>query len=235
MAYTAITGADKKAIEELIVAVPADEISALNKTDFPVGDVVALLHLDAVGDVNNVSWDKIWDTVKKADAHQVCLFESHASDEDSLDKATPSIQSREVAASHGGRSIATVIGAVAFIGSIIQWIVNQSWSDHQRRSEFTQVSVRDLRRNDPTFNYVICYTRHQVRFDGRPDVDFTLKMVSLPIWWGFGSITYHLYAFRSGTFQLLGDGGYLNWAYSGNVVSDSGGSQPRTVIFRSPI
>jgi hypothetical protein len=47
MAYTAITGADKKAIEELIVAVPADEISALNKTDFPVGDVVALLHLDA--------------------------------------------------------------------------------------------------------------------------------------------------------------------------------------------
>jgi hypothetical protein len=47
MAYTAITGADKKATEELVVAVPADEISALNKTDFPVADVVALLHLDA--------------------------------------------------------------------------------------------------------------------------------------------------------------------------------------------
>ncbi|KAF8194664.1 hypothetical protein BJ912DRAFT_959045 [Pholiota molesta] len=219
MAYTAITGADKKAIEELIVAVPADEISALNKTDFPVGDVVALLHLDAVGDVNNVSWDKIWDTVKKADSHEVCLFESHAS--------TPSAQPRV--------EVATVIAAVAFVVTIIQWITDQNWSNHQRRSEFTQVTVKDLRKNDPTFNYVICYTRHQVRFDGRPDVDFTLKMVSLPIWWGFGSITYHLYAFRSGTFQLLGDGGYLNWAYSGNVVSDSGGSQPRTVIFRSPV
>ncbi|KAF8194666.1 hypothetical protein BJ912DRAFT_959048 [Pholiota molesta] len=149
---------------------------------------------------------------------------------------SPSIQSTVGAAS--GRNVAVVaavIVAVDAVGPIIQWIKDQNWDNQRRRSEFTRVIVRDLSRNDPRFNYVICRTRHEVRFDGQPDVDFTRRQVSMPIRWGFRGITYDLYAFRSGAFCLLGDGGYLDWARYGIIASDSRGRQPRTIVFSNPV
>ncbi|KIY66703.1 hypothetical protein CYLTODRAFT_423175 [Cylindrobasidium torrendii FP15055 ss-10] len=216
-----------------------DDLLPLSAAEIPVPDALAVADLS--GDV----WSGVWEAISKADSNEALFSDSHSADDPAvanqhtLDADAPpapkSVIPLQKAQTRGAIAVIGVaVAAVAAVSSIVKWIIDQNWSDHQRRSEFTQTIVRQLRQRDSSFNYVICSTRHEIRPQGRPGHDFAREAVPLPIWWGLGSVRYTVYSFRAGVFRLLGDGGYLNWAYYGNVVSDTGGRQPRTVVFRDP-
>ncbi|KAJ7457093.1 hypothetical protein FB451DRAFT_1183599 [Mycena latifolia] len=210
---------DESDLNELVLPVPDETLAALCTTDFAIPELTT----SGQGEDND-SWEKFWQSVEGAAAPAVCLVESQESDNDPVDHDANEyiIPLQEPA------QFAITIAAVGIAVTALAATVSI------RRSEFTQTIVRNLRRNNPRFNYVICSTRHRVRFEGRPNDDFSQTTVSLPVWWGLGSMRYQVYTCRAGVFQLLGDGGFLNWAYFGNVVRDTGGRQPRTVTFRNP-
>ncbi|KAF9022760.1 hypothetical protein BDZ89DRAFT_1137158 [Hymenopellis radicata] len=85
---------------------------------------------------------------------------------------------------------------------------------------------------EPSFNYVIVHTAHMVAFDGVEGVDWGHRHQELDIQIG-GTIGFEIYTFRSGTFTLMGDGGFTNFAFIGIVTSDTMG-RPRTIQFASP-
>ncbi|KAF6745794.1 ectomycorrhiza-regulated small secreted protein [Ephemerocybe angulata] len=91
------------------------------------------------------------------------------------------------------------------------------------RGDFTQQVVSAGSSNWPQYNWVICHTSYITRFDGGAETDWD------GIHWDLGSIGYDLYWFTSGTFERHGDGGFINWAYSGRVISTS--NNGATVVF----
>ncbi|KAJ3524998.1 hypothetical protein NMY22_g10761 [Coprinellus aureogranulatus] len=114
--------------------------------------------------------------------------------------------------------------AAEFIDTILEQ-VNQ---DNEGRSGFTQRAVRRCREKWPKYNWVICHTDHSTHFDGKQGKEWGHFHREYDIQIG-GTIGYEVYWFESGKFVRHGDGGYLNWAYFGNVksVSDDGA----TVVF----
>lgn len=59
------------------------------------------------------------------------------------------------------------------------------------------------------FNYVICHTKHDKKFDGKEGPDWSHQHREFDVQVG-GTIGYEIYAFKAGSFTLQGDGGYLN-------------------------
>ncbi|KAF9558824.1 hypothetical protein CPC08DRAFT_763681 [Agrocybe pediades] len=91
-------------------------------------------------------------------------------------------------------------------------------SDNDFRSQFTSKFVVDLRKAYPQYNWVVCHTAHNYNFKGTQGKDWGHSHQELPISLGH-TIGYEIYWFTEGVFRRTGDGGYLNWAYSGNVKS----------------
>ncbi|KAL0948749.1 hypothetical protein HGRIS_008882 [Hohenbuehelia grisea] len=93
-------------------------------------------------------------------------------------------------------------------------------ADKDMRSKYTFALISELRKKHPQFNYVVCHTKHRTRFDDVRGVDWDHRHEEVDIKIG-GTIGYEIYNFRSGEFWREGDGGYLNWAYAGNILSKS--------------
>jgi hypothetical protein len=110
------------------------------------------------------------------------------------------------------------LGIVAVAGLVIQSIqelINISQLDaqeHAAESAYTQALVAQLTRQYPDKN-VIVYHDQDSQFNG---VNAVHQHVELNL--GFFSTTqgYEVQIFDSGTFTLVGDGGYLNWCFGGN-------------------
>jgi hypothetical protein len=66
--------------------------------------------------------------------------------------------------------------------------------------------------NYPGWNYVICHTKHAANFDGEKGADWDHLHREYDIKIG-GIIGYDIYFGKGGTFELHGDGGYLNVSY----------------------
>ncbi|KAJ3511734.1 hypothetical protein NMY22_g15557 [Coprinellus aureogranulatus] len=119
-------------------------------------------------------------------------------------------------------------GIVKAVLELVSTIVGQVNDDNEGRSEFTQKVVSEGHKKWPEYNWVICHTDHSTHFDGEQGKDWDHFHREYDIKIG-GTIGYEVYWFRSGTFERHGDGGYLNWAYYGNVKSTSNGGA--TVVF----
>ncbi|RDB14947.1 hypothetical protein Hypma_016157 [Hypsizygus marmoreus] len=113
----------------------------------------------------------------------------------------------------GAEVIKLITGVVAGIKAGIA-------ADKNKRSQFTQDLVKDLSSKNPAFNYVICHTKHTTAFDGAKGTDWGHSHQEFDIKIG-GTVGYEIYWAKSGKFTRQGDGGYLNWAYIGNVKSKS--------------
>ncbi|KAF8867832.1 hypothetical protein BD779DRAFT_1604736 [Infundibulicybe gibba] len=101
---------------------------------------------------------------------------------------------------------------------IIQQVAENAKKDNIARSEFTKNMISSLRNSYPSYNFVMCHTKHKHQWDGAFGPDWGHWHREFDIKVG-GTIGYEIYYARS-------DGGFLNWAYGGRVVGNSeGGSR----------
>ncbi|KAF9465411.1 hypothetical protein BDZ94DRAFT_1234573 [Collybia nuda] len=124
------------------------------------------------------------------------------------------------------------------IGDVVEIIMNVVGSikagiaqDKKNRGNFTQKLVGDMRAKSPQFNWVICHTKHKTAFDGTRGKDWGHSHQEFDVKIG-GTVGYEIYYFKSGKFTRQGDGGFLNWAYIGNVKSKS--SDGKEITFGAP-
>lgn len=80
-----------------------------------------------------------------------------------------------------------------------------------KRLDFTQMTVDTLMQNHPGFNVMVCCTDCNAQLDG---VDMHLDSQD------YGFATYQIWVFESGTFDLEGDGGLINWCFGGSFDRD---------------
>ncbi|KAF9456298.1 hypothetical protein BDZ94DRAFT_1315282 [Collybia nuda] len=76
----------------------------------------------------------------------------------------------------------------------------------QKRERFTTAVVGEGRLRFPEYNFVVCHANHTYKWDGVRGEDWDVIHKEVDIVLG-GTIGYDIYFARSGTFQLLGDGG----------------------------
>ncbi|KDQ28650.1 hypothetical protein PLEOSDRAFT_1015485, partial [Pleurotus ostreatus PC15] len=100
----------------------------------------------------------------------------------------------------------TVIEGAINIFTSIQDGIKQ---DKEDRSTFTQHLVQQLHSEHPDFNWIVCHTKHDYKWDGKQGVDWAHKHQEFDIKIG-GTIGYEIYNAKSGKFFRKGDGGYLN-------------------------
>lgn len=106
------------------------------------------------------------------------------------------------------------------IKQIIDVIKGMIAKDKERRGKFTVDLINRSKAKYPGYNWVMCHTKHTTKFDGQKGKDWGHRHEEFKVSFG-KTIGYEIYYFKSGTFTRQGDGGYLNWAYSGRVKSKS--------------
>ncbi|KAE9397832.1 hypothetical protein BT96DRAFT_976727 [Gymnopus androsaceus JB14] len=113
------------------------------------------------------------------------------------------------------------------------WNFFSGFDDKAGRERWTQDLMIESRAQDPRWNYVVCYSRHSINFEGRQGIDWDVRTYNYKL--KIGSASYQVYAFRAGIFSLIGDGGFLNWAFIGRVLQrDPDSRRPRNIVFGNP-
>ncbi|KAM6489985.1 hypothetical protein JOM56_014564 [Amanita muscaria] len=102
-----------------------------------------------------------------------------------------------------------------------------------KRGQFTKNMVAALWNNNPHYNYVICHVAHDYTFQGVQGVDWAHRKIK------FGQNRVEVIGFDvivggAGTFIRIGDGGYTNWAYMGNIASRTEVGKNSVVTFNAP-
>jgi len=116
--------------------------------------------------------------------------------------------------------------AIKAIGDLIGDIRDEN----KNRETFVKNVLAGLVAKDPSFNYMLVHPKHTTKWDGTENVDWyhrhqecdTIRLFKK-------TIGYEIYAARSGTFELQGDGGFINWAFQGNFKRE--GNQGHIVKF----
>ncbi|TEB23175.1 hypothetical protein FA13DRAFT_1740316 [Coprinellus micaceus] len=145
------------------------------------------------------------------------VLRSFGFDEDLLIEERDGLEYDEVLEARFGKAVGQAVKvAVKGIKKIIDVIKGKIEKDKARRSQFTSDFIKDAMAKYRGWNWVICHTKHKTDFKGENHHRHEEFKVS------FGkTIGYEIYWFKAGTFERQGDGGYLNWAYGGNIVSKS--------------
>jgi len=113
-----------------------------------------------------------------------------------------------------------ILALVRIVLFAVFWIKG----DDKKREAFTQGTINKAISEYPGFNWVVCHSDYLIGFDGVEGTDWGYTHHELGISF-FRTIGYDLYWARSGTFYRLGDGGFINWAYYGNIIGrDDGGA-----------
>lgn len=92
-------------------------------------------------------------------------------------------------------------------------------SDNDKRAAFTRRVIAELTQRLPNYNFVITHHRSS-KAEGSSVVH---KHVELPM--AVGSCGYEIFGSPKGQpfkFVLNGDGGYINWSYSGDFNRNGG-------------
>ncbi|TFK98535.1 hypothetical protein BDV98DRAFT_207039 [Pterulicium gracile] len=108
--------------------------------------------------------------------------------------------------------VAVIVAIAGWAVMLYEGLMNIFFMDSEedQRGEYVTKAVADARTSNPEFNMIMVHPKHVGWFEEpcyRAHYEF-----DRPI---FGTIGYELYYVRGGNFTLNGDGGYMNWAYSG--------------------
>ncbi|KAF8200172.1 ectomycorrhiza-regulated small secreted protein [Pholiota molesta] len=112
--------------------------------------------------------------------------------------------------------------------AIVNLIKGKIEADKQMRSQWTGDMIGKFRAKYPHYNFVICHTDHKTDFKGKQGKDWGHSHQELPVSF-HKTVGYEIYWFREGTFHRYGDGGWLNWSFSGNVKSRT--NEGKDVVF----
>jgi len=123
-----------------------------------------------------------------------------------------------------GGIVDAVEDVVKMVINIVGTIKGEIAADKAARSGFTQDLVGRMYKKNPKFTYFICHTEHTTAFTGKQGVDWGHSHQEFNVHFG-KTVGYEIYWAKSGKFTRKGDGGYLNWAYIGNVKSTSDGGK----------
>ncbi|KAF4571192.1 hypothetical protein EYR36_008521 [Pleurotus pulmonarius] len=121
--------------------------------------------------------------------------------------------------------------AVNGIRAIIRSVQRTLDEDKDARGRFTYNLVSQMQQQYPGFNWVVCHTKHETKFDGEKGKDWDHRHQEFDVKLG-GTIGFEIYNLKSGEFIRQGDGGFLNWAYIGNIASKS--EDGKVIKFLSP-
>ncbi|KAF8875936.1 hypothetical protein BD779DRAFT_1678038 [Infundibulicybe gibba] len=118
----------------------------------------------------------------------------------------------------GARQISpfTVAGILVDAVKLVDKLIKILDGDKSARGEYTKSLVTGVRTCYPYFNVVVCHEQHDFKWDGVEGKDWLHQHKEFDIKAG-GAIQMSIA--RSGTFRNHGDGGYLNWAYGGNIIA----------------
>ncbi|KAF4611785.1 hypothetical protein D9613_004001 [Agrocybe pediades] len=106
-----------------------------------------------------------------------------------------------------------IIKGVLKIVDLIKGKINQ---DKEMRGKWTSEMIGKLRSKYPHFNFVVCHTKHNYEFKGQRGRDWGHSHQELPVSF-HKTVGYEIYWFKEGIFRRTGDGGFLNWAFGGNI------------------
>lgn len=111
-------------------------------------------------------------------------------------------------------SFLTTATVGASIQNIYNGITGEGEQEHADESAWTQAQVIDLQNRYPDSNVLIFHDQNSVF---HPDVGFHSHYeLDLEGYFGTRTQGYEVWVFNSGTFTHAGDGGYINWAFSGS-------------------
>ncbi|KAF9481072.1 hypothetical protein BDN70DRAFT_876812 [Pholiota conissans] len=113
---------------------------------------------------------------------------------------------------------AAVEAVVEGVMAVVNLIKGKIERDKAMRSQWTGDMINAFRKKYPHYNFVLCHTSHKTDFKGVRGKDWGHTHQELPVSF-HKTVGYEIYWFREGTFHRYGDGGWLNWAFAGNVRS----------------
>ncbi|KAF5320155.1 hypothetical protein D9611_010358 [Ephemerocybe angulata] len=102
------------------------------------------------------------------------------------------------------------------VEKIVKLIKGKIKEDKAHRKKFTIDIIDAAKKAFPKRNWVMCHTKHKTEFEGKENVDWTHTIKKFKDSFG-KSLVYHVYSFKRGKFRNKGDGGWLNWAWKGNM------------------
>ena len=109
-----------------------------------------------------------------------------------------------------------VIGS--YVEQSIQAVLNAIAMDKEMEPRFTQKVVDDLVKKNPGKNVIIYHAQcSKTNFKNSQHQHVEVNLATA------GTKGYEVHVFESGTFDLCGDGGYRNWAFTGCVTKRDGG------------
>jgi len=133
-----------------------------------------------------------------------------ATRDEEVEVLEPELQARQTIGEAG--TVIAIINGIIDIGNkvdkIVQGIID---ADIKRRQQFTQQTVAGLRQKFPSTNFVMSnvgysFTGHEI---AKQQVFYHNHIGA--------KVSFDVIAFKHGTFQLQGDGGFQNWA----AITDS--------------
>jgi len=98
------------------------------------------------------------------------------------------------------------------IKDIVEIITDIDEAEHEAESEFTQNMITQLGASYPTWNAIVVTSDEDYEFSFN---NYVYAHQECDIGLGFTK-GYDIYVLDYGTFQLNGDGGFINWAFGGN-------------------
>jgi hypothetical protein len=113
--------------------------------------------------------------------------------------------------------------------AIVNLIQGKIEKDKTMRSQWTHDMIGQWRKKYPGWNFVFCHTKH--KFEPKRGTPSGHLHKELKVSFG-KTIGYEIYWFKEGTFRRIGDGGWLNWSYAGNIKHTS--SDGKVIEFAAP-
>ncbi|KAK5654254.1 hypothetical protein OQA88_7429 [Cercophora sp. LCS_1] len=107
--------------------------------------------------------------------------------------------------------IPTIASLVGKVLDLLRGFIDQ----HKRQEEFVKSTVTELRNQYPSMN-VIVYHNQDSRRNFNDEYHWHQE-VGIALGFTKG---YEIFVFRSGTFDRAGDGGFINWGFSGSYRQD---------------
>lgn len=149
-----------------------------------------------------------------------------------IDKITPVADALGPEGEALGEALDVVSTFLDIFGQIFSAIGEDQREDAAARGAFTQNVTDGTLKAHPGWNVVTVHPKHTVNFQGSQGPDWYHNTTSLDT--HAGNIAFDIYAARAGEFQLNGDGGYMNWAYSGPNIQAVGDQGHRLIFSGAP-